>query len=407
MVAITTITTITSIFHSPSRIVDDSASTSDLPPMKIGRRSMLTAGAACLALPHAAAASFDEEALCVLAARANRFFGTAVRFDDLRGENDLRSAVLRECTRLTPETALKWNAVEPSPGAFDFSPIDALSNFAAEQGLHKHGHTLLWHDGTPAWAEHALAETKNWQLVQRYFEAVLGRYRDRISSWDVINEPIETGYRMDGLRNSVFLRAFGSDYIARALWEARRLAPNAKLLINEYALEYDIRIDHDRRYHFLKLLERLRQAGIPIDGVGLQSHLDLAKGRFAAGAYTRFLRDIADLGLFIVVSELDVKEHDYLAAPERRDRLVADATASYLDVVLAQPAVRGVSTWGLSDRHSWLKVTPDDFARYPAAWKDGAGPGANRGLPFDSAMKRKPMHRAIAGALVAGRPAGL
>lgn len=375
--------------------------------MNIGRRGMLMAGTACLARPRPATASFGEGPLCTAAARTNRFFGTAVRIEHLRGENDLRGTLLRECACVTPEIALKWNAIEPSPGAFDFREMDALSSFTAQQGLRMHGHTLLWHDAIPAWAAGALAETRSWQLVQRYFEAVLGRYKDRILSWDVINEPIETGYRMDGLRNSVFLRAFGSDYIAHALWEARRLAPSAKLLINEYSLEYDTRIDHDRRYHFLKLLERLRQAGTPIDGVGLQSHLDLAKGRFAAEAYARFLRDIADLGLFIVVSELDVKEHDYLAAPERRDRLVADATACYLDVVLAQPEVRGVSTWGLSDRHSWLKVTPNDFARYPAAWKDGSGPGANRGLPFDSAMKRKPMYRAIADALVAGRPAGL
>jgi endo-1,4-beta-xylanase len=81
---------------------------------------------------------------------------------------------------------------------------------------------------------------------------------------------------------------------------------------------------------------------------------------------------------------------------EQRDARVADETRRYLDVALGQPAVRGLTTWGLSDRHSWLRVTKDDFARYPDAWKDGSSPGVNRGLPFDYSFKPKPMYRAIA-----------
>jgi endo-1,4-beta-xylanase len=115
-----------------------------------------------------------------------------------------------------------------------------------------------------------------------------------------------------------------------------------------------------------------------------------------ANVLGRFLKEIADLGLFIVISELDVKEHDYVLPMDQRDARVADETRRYLDVTLDQPAVRGLTTWGLSDRHSWLQVTKDDFARYPDAWKDGSSPGLNRGLPFDSSMKPKPMYRAIA-----------
>jgi endo-1,4-beta-xylanase len=367
--------------------------------IELTRRRALTAGAAWLAARGDALARDDEESLCGVARRNGLHFGAAVRIEDLAREHDLRGAVLRECTHLTPETAFKWDAIESSPGALSFQAADALLAFAVQQGLQIHGHTLLWHGATPAWAAHALLETGNWRLVQSHFERVLGRYGHAISHWDVINEPIETGYRMDGLRPSVFLRAFGPDYIPRALWEARQLAPRATLMINEFSLEYDTPVDRHRRYHFLKLLERLRHAGVPLDGVGLQSHLELAKGPFPAQAFAAFVREISDLGLFIVVSELDVKEHDYVAPVEQRDHLVADATARYLDVVLGHSAVRGVTTWGLSDRHSWLKLQAADFARYPAAWRDGSSPGANRGLPFDAGMRRKPMYRAIAGAL--------
>ena len=337
-----------------------------------------------------------EDSLSARFARNELYFGTAMRIEQVMAEQDLRTVVLRECDWLTPEVALKWGHVERSPGAFDFRSMDGLTNFALANKKRLHGHTLVWHKSVPAWATTALPEREGWTLLQRYFQAVISRYGHAITQWDVINEPIETGYRMDGLRGSIFLRAFGVDYIARALWEARRLAPQASLMINEFGLEYELRFEHDRRYHFLKLLERLKGAGVPLNGIGLQAHLDLSKGPLATEALRWLLKEIADLGLFILISELDVKEHEYTLPVEQRDARVADETRRYLDVVLAQPAVRGLSTWGLSDRHSWLEVTDDDFARYPHAWKDGSGPGLNRGLPFDASMKPKPMYRAIA-----------
>ncbi|MGD9884044.1 MAG: endo-1,4-beta-xylanase [Reyranella sp.] len=329
-------------------------------------------------------------------ARNKLYFGAAVRVQEVMREPDFRDALLRECDYLTPEVALKWTTVERSPNAFDFTSMDALTNFALANKKQLYGHTLVWHKSVPPWAASTLSEKGGWKLMQRYFQAALLRYAHAIAQWDVVNEPIETGYRMDGLRSSPFLQAFGVDYIARALWEARGLASQAKLMINEFGLEYDSRLEHDRRYHFLKLLERLKGAGVPLDGVGLQAHLDLSKGALSTDALRRLLKDIADLGLFIVVSELDVKEYDYILPVEQRDARVADEVRRYLEVVLAEPAVRGLSTWGLSDRHSWLQVTPEDLARYPHAWKDGSSPGVNRGLPFDTSMKPKPMYRAIA-----------
>jgi endo-1,4-beta-xylanase len=337
-----------------------------------------------------------EDSLSARFSKNKLYFGSAIRIEEVVREPDLRGVLLRECDCFTPEVALKWHSVERAPGAFEFTSMDALANFALANKRQLRGHTLVWHKSVPNWATPLLLEKDGWRFVQRYFQAVLSRYGHAIAQWDVVNEPIETGYRMDGLRNSIFLQAFGTDYIARALWEARELAPQAKLMINEFGLEYDLRLEQDRRYHFLKLLERIKQAGVPLDGVGLQAHLDLSKGVLSADVLGRFLKDIADLGLFIVISELDVKEHEYILSVEQRDDRVADETRRYLDIALAQPAVRGLTTWGLSDRHSWLQVTQNDLARYPHAWKDGSSPGVNRGLPFDYSLKPKPMYRAIA-----------
>jgi endo-1,4-beta-xylanase len=352
-----------------------------------------TISGAALAVDSAHAA---HDSLAGTFAEKNLYFGSAVRIEEVVREPDFRDVLLRECDYLTPEVALKWATVERSPGSFNFTSMDALASFALANNKRLCGHTLLWHKSVPPWAPSLLVEKNGWSFVQRYFQTALSRYGHAIAQWDVINEPIETGYRMDGLRNSLFLQAFGVDYIARALWAARQLAPEAKLMINEFGLEYDLRVEHDRRYHFLKLIERLKGTGVPLDGVGMQAHLDLSKGALSADVLGRFLKEIADLGLFIVISELDVKEHDYILPVEQRDGRVADETKRYLDIALAQPAVRGLTTWGLSDRHSWLQVTQEDLARYPNAWKDGSTPGVNRGLPFDYSLKPKPMYRAIA-----------
>jgi len=322
-------------------------------------------------------------------------FGSAVRLAQLQAEPALRAAVLRECAVFTPEIDLKWDAIEPDPGRWSLGNIDGLVGFASEHGKTMRGHTLLWHRSTPAWAEQRLREHRDWRLISRHFASVMPRYGDAITQWDVVNEPIETGHRMDGLRRNVFLEAFGPDYIRRALVEARTVAPRARLMLNEYSLEYDNREERDRRYLFLKLIEGLKRSGTPLDGIGLQGHLDLRKGTVATSSIAGFLKELADMGLEIVVTELDVKEADYTATPDTRDRMVADEVRRYLDTVLAQRGVSGVLTWGLSDRQSWLEVLEEDYRRFPGAWTKGDGPGLNRGLPYDAGMHRKPMYRAI------------
>lgn len=347
--------------------------------------------------------AFAAQTLASAATRNHRFFGSAVRVDQLDNEPDLRGVAVRECTYVVPEVEMNWNAIEPFYGQLAFEKVDALVDFAGSNHKLLRGHTLLWHLGTPGWAFEMLRERRDWALIERHFGSLIGRYGSVIEQWEVVNEPIDVGYRLDGLRETIFLEAFGPDYIARALTQARALAPRAQLLINEYGLEYDVAEERERRYLLLKLLERLRRANVPLDALGVQGHLDLRKGHVSQPAIGRFLEDVAGLGLAIVVTELDVKEADYVATAEQRDRLVADEVRRYLDVVLAHGAVAGVTTWGLSDRHSWLLVMPEDYARFPGAWKDGSGPGLNRGLPFDSSMRPKPMYDAIREAFSAAR----
>ncbi|MDE2487616.1 MAG: endo-1,4-beta-xylanase, partial [Alphaproteobacteria bacterium] len=232
-------------------------------------------------------------------------------------------------------------------------------------------------------------------------QTVMPRYADLTTRWDVVNEPIAEDHGVDGLRASPFLAAFGPDYIRRALETARAAAPHAKLAINDFGFERDTPIDEVRRRRLLRLLGDLIKTGAPLDIVGLESHLDLGVKRLPAERLAAFLREIAARGLAIHVTELDVKEADYPLPAARRDERVARAVKGYLEVVLAQPATRSVTTWGLTDRYSWLEVTPADLARFPNDWKDGSSPGLNRGLPLDSDLRPKPMRQALIEAFAA------
>lgn len=359
-------------------------------PRRFGRREVLaglTAAPLALAAPGPAdPAPRRPWGLAAAASRSGRYFGAAARIDQIRQDAALRRAVLDDCAWITPEFHMNWDYVAPRSGAWNFRAADGLVGFASDAGLRVRGHSLIWDQSTPAWAQAALAEDRDWALVARHFRAVMLRWGPRVQAWNVVNEPIARDG--EGLLPSVFHQAFGPDYVRRALEEARALDPEARLAVNDYGFEYDNPTEAARRRSFVRLLEELKAKGAPLDEVGVQAHLDLGKGGVKATVVGPFLQAIADLGLRIVITELDVRERDFASPLAERDRRVADEVRRYLDVALDQPAVDGVVAWGLSDRDSWLQ-TPDLVARR----------SLNRGLPYDTALRPKAMYWAMRAAM--------
>lgn len=324
-------------------------------------------------------------------------FGAAARASLLATDRQYREALVAHCSHLTPEIEFKWDRIQPDSNRFSFDEADGLANFSRDNGIEIYGHTLLWHRSVPPWAAEEIRTTKNWSIVEQYFNRMIGRYTG-VRYWDVVNEPIDTGFRSDGLRPSLFVEAFGDNYIALALNTARAASATARLVINEYGFEYDLTVERDRRYHFLKLIERLKKQDLPLDGIGLQAHLDLRKGKISQAHIEGFLADIKSFGLFVFVTELDVTEAGYYESVEARDLSVADEVSRYLDVVCNYPDLRGVSTWGITDRYSWLGLANEEVEAFidKGFWKDGSSPGLNRGLPLDTDMRPKPFASSLA-----------
>lgn len=324
------------------------------------------------------------------AAAKGLIYGAAVRHDNLMQDVKLASNVATECGMIVPELALKWyifnQPLRPSPDSFDFSAADRMLGFAKSHGMLFRGHTLVWHDCLPPWFQDTVNRQNAQQFLEKHIKTVVGRYAGKIHSWDVVNEAINIDDgNSNGLRLSPWLLLLGTDYIDYAFRLANAADPQAMLVYNDYGLDYDIDKDDAKRTAVLNLLESLKSRGTPIHALGIQAHLDGAQTAFNPTKLREFLRNVAKLGLKILITELDVRDKELPLELGVRDRIVASAYEDYLSVVLDEPATIAVLTWGLSDRYSWLS----EFQPRP----DHA---SVRPLPLDADMNRKLAWNALA-----------
>ena len=366
----------------------------------LNRRRFLAAGLALLGTRAAglrSSGSLAAEAIALrkLAAEKGLIYGTTIAAGQITGDRPFLDLVRQEAGLVVAENEMKWQVMNRgTPGDDDFTPADTIANFAAANGLVLRGHNLLWYHRTPSWYFNLTDRREQERAVIGHIEQLAGRYRGRIHSWDVVNEPIEPkDGRPDGLRTKVFLETLGPEYLDLAYHTARDADPKARLVVNEYDVELDAPEQEARRVALLRLLERMRRSGTPVDAVGIQAHLTAAGGPpFSAPLLRRFLADIANLGLTVQITELDVTDEHAPAQVAVRDGLVADTYRRFLDAALDEPAVKMVVTWGLSDRHSWIVRRET----YQAKWR--TDDAASRPLPFDADLEAKPAFDAIAGA---------
>jgi endo-1,4-beta-xylanase len=357
------------------------------------RRALMgsAAGGALATLAFGASAAAEDPSAASLksiAAKRGLFFGCGVSAPEIGKDAAFAAAVVADCALIVPTVEMKWGFLERRKGVLDFSAADAIVAFARDNGLKMRGHTAIWYANIPPWLPVVLASPDGEETFERHIGDVLAHFGDAITSWDVVNEAIEPRDGLPGgLRNSVFYRTLGPDYIARAFRVARQALPHTPLFYNEFGIEYDDRYHTDKRAATLALLAALRKGGL-VDGFGVQSHLHTGWG-FDPKVFRRFLADVADLGLKILLTEFDVNDTRTPADEKARDQAVADHAQRYLETALDEKAVKGLIAWGLSDRYTWLNSPP--FNR--------ADNLSSRGQPLDGALARKPLWLTIARAL--------
>ena len=232
------------------------------------------------------------------------FVGAALNPAQFYESNRSEAALVKaQFNSITAENVMKWEHIHPRPGEYDFSQVDRFVNFGVSNDMFIIGHTLVWHAQTPDWVfQDANGKPVTREiLLQRmrdHIFTVVGRYQGKVKGWDVVNEAIED----DGsLRKSPWRKIIGDDFIEQAFEFAHEADRDAELYYNDYGLE-----NSEKRAGALALVKKLQAKGIRISGVGLQGHYQLASDSPSAEEFSRTISDFAQLGVKVMITELDV-----------------------------------------------------------------------------------------------------
>jgi endo-1,4-beta-xylanase len=297
------------------------------------------------------------------------YFSVGVAVSPRALKIDEAGLILSQFNSLTPENAMKMGPIHPTEKQYNWAGGDSIAAFAKRHQLKMRGHTLCWHNQTPPWlfVDSTGKNVSKEVLLQRLKEhitTVVSRYKGTIYAWDVVNEAISDKPN-EYLRPSKWLEIIGEEYIAKAFQWAHEADPNAQLFYNDYD-----EINAVKRAKMIRLIKDLQSKGVPIHGVGLQGHWAVNEPSRAQLDST--LRDIAQLGLKMQITELDIsvypKEHnarerkpeDNNAAftPEREQAQLEKYKMLFELLRQYKQHITGVTFWNISDRNSWLDNFP-------------------------------------------------
>ena len=310
--------------------------------------------------------------------------GVAVGPSALRGPE--AALILQQFKSLTPENAMKMGPIHPDSTRYFWDDADAIVRFAQAHKLRVRGHNLCWHEQTPKWLfkkpdGRPVSKAVLLQRLHDHIDTVVKRYRGKIYAWDVVNEAIADNPQ-EFLRNSDWLKICGEDFVAEAFRYAHAADPKAVLFYNDYNTERPEKME--RVY---KLLKQLKDAKVPVNGVGLQGHWSLQEPSEKELRAT--IERFASLGLQVQITELDVSVYPW--EKERRARRPDESDAYTPEMQQRQAAqygmffnvfrdypkvITGVTFWNISDKYTWLDT-------YPVAGRK------NYPLLFDQQLKPK------------------
>lgn len=298
-----------------------------------------------------------------------KYFTMGVAVSPRSLKTDEASLILKNFGSLTPENAMKMGPIHPRENEYYWKDADSIVAFAKRNHIKIRGHNLCWHNQAPRWIfTNAAGDTVSKEiLLQRlkdHISKVVKRYKGSIYAWDVVNEAV-SDKPGEYLRNSPWYRICGEEFIAKAFEYAHEADPDALLFYNDYN-----EINPVKREKMYRLVKSLKDAGVPIDGIGLQGHWAINEP--SEQELVNTIKKFASLGLKIQVTELDIsvypKEHN---ARERKpeDTLTTFTEAkenAQIDMYKRcfrvfekyKKQISGITFWNISDRNSWLDNFP-------------------------------------------------
>lgn len=227
--------------------------------------------------------------------------------------------VKQQFNSIVAENCMKSEEIEPHEGKFDFTKADRFVKFGEDNKMFIVGHTLIWHSQAPAWF-FVDKDGKNVtrdvliERMKKHITTVVSRYKGRVKSWDVVNEAIND----DGSwRQSKFYKIIGEDYIRLAFQFAREADPNALLCYNDYSMA-----NPGKREGVVKMIKKLQEQGIKVDGIGMQGHLSMDFPTVAEEE--KSIVAFSKLGVKVMITEMDLT-----VIPFPSKNVGADVSMSY------------------------------------------------------------------------------
>lgn len=297
-------------------------------------------------------------------------FGFAVTSGDLIQHPNV-DIVAENATMIVSENNMKCGNLRPNRRFWNWSDVDNLMEFAQKNDITVKFHTLFWHQQNPPFISNLTTGEEALVAMDEHIQTVMERYRGKVKVYDVVNEM----FNEDGtMRETIWYNLIGPEYIEHALRKARECDPNAKLYLNEYNNE---NLGYAKSEALYNLVKDYKKRGVPIDGIGMQLHLDGTQP-LNEDAIRENIRRYAELGIEISFSEIDVRIPS--SDPKSHEKAQGDIYCALLKMALDEPNVKSYIMWGYSDNGSWI---PGTFPTFGYA------------LPFDYNRNPKPVYAAM------------
>lgn len=297
--------------------------------------------------------------------------GTAMNTAQIEERDTKANAViLQHFNMATPENIMKAEIIHPQWDVYNFDLADKMVAYGKKNKIKINGHTLVWHSQLPAFARNIRSVDSFRTFFTNHINTVAGRYKDQIFSWDVVNEALNE----DGtMRRSVFLSRLGDDFVTEAFRLAAAAAPKTELYYNDYNNEQPA-----KRAGCIALIKKIQDAGVRIDGVGIQGHWHVGKVPFKD--IEESIIQYAAMGLKVMFTELDIEvlPRSFQGAdvnqrvasnpslnpypnglPDSVQQQLANDYETLFKLFLKhKDKITRVTFWGVNDSQSWLNDWP-------------------------------------------------
>ena len=281
---------------------------------------------------------------------------------------DQMALIKREFNSITAENAMKPQPTEPEKGVFNWEEADRIANFCRENGIKLRGHTLMWHSQVGRWMYmddkgNLLPKEEFYANMKHHIQAIVNRYKDVVYAWDVVNEAVQDSPVRNGqspMRQSPMFQIAGEEFIYKAFEYAHEADPNALLFYNDYN-----DAEPGKSQRIFELVQRMKAAGVPIDGIGMQGHYNIYSP--TAEEIDAAITKYKSIVKHIHITELDIRVNTDQGGQLNFSRGQGAPVASWQNTlqtdqyanlfkVLRKHAdvVDCVTFWNLSDRDSWL-----------------------------------------------------